>query len=301
MRKEIILPGLALVGGFAGLALRRWELATAFEPETGLPISGMPATWALVALTLLMVAVLALLCRGKHNPLPTYDYAFLAKGNTVYMLLMVAAAGLSLLAGGLGLFELPTVWADIVAKAARHGSVPSMLTMAPRALLAVLCLISSYGLFQIGRNNYRAEGKGKFSTALLTPAYTACLWLIVAYQDRSGDPVVQDYAWQLFAVIAAVLGTYFMAGFAFERAKVFRTGLCSLCGIYLILVTLADEHSPSTLLLYGAFLLYLLASSYVLLFNANRPMLRRPAVDHTTGELGGLYDDIINLEEPTHE
>lgn len=301
MRKEMILPGLALVGGLAGFALRRWELATAFEPDTGLPIAGAPATWALVGLTLVMVVLLALLCRGKYNPLPTYDLAFLAKGNTLYMLFMVAAAGLCLLAGGLGLLELPGAWEDAVAQAARHGSVPSMLTMAPRALLCILCLVSAAGLFQVGRNNYRAEGRGRFSPALLAPAYAACLWLIVSYQARSGDPVILDYAWQLFAVISAVLATYFMAGFAFERSKVFRTAVTCLGGIYLILVTMADNHSPAMLLLYGAFLLYLLASSYVLLFNAHRPMLRRTAEGNSVSETGGLRDDIIDLEEPTHE
>ena len=47
MRKEILLPGIAVAGGAAGLALRRWELATAFEPpEAGfrLHIPGSPAT-----------------------------------------------------------------------------------------------------------------------------------------------------------------------------------------------------------------------------------------------------------------
>ena len=43
MKKEILLPALAAAGGAAGFALRRWELATAFEPDTGLPIAGMPA------------------------------------------------------------------------------------------------------------------------------------------------------------------------------------------------------------------------------------------------------------------
>ena len=32
MRKDILLPGVAVVGGAAGFLLRRWELSTAFEP-----------------------------------------------------------------------------------------------------------------------------------------------------------------------------------------------------------------------------------------------------------------------------
>ena len=39
MRKDILLPGVAVVGGAAGFLLRRWELSTAFEPDTGLPVA----------------------------------------------------------------------------------------------------------------------------------------------------------------------------------------------------------------------------------------------------------------------
>ena len=59
MRKELVLPVTAAVSGAAGFFLRRWELASAFEADTGLPIPGMPATWALIALS--AAAVLALL------------------------------------------------------------------------------------------------------------------------------------------------------------------------------------------------------------------------------------------------
>ena len=47
---------VAIAGGAAGFALRRWELATAFEADTGLPIDGAPATLALIALSVVMAA-----------------------------------------------------------------------------------------------------------------------------------------------------------------------------------------------------------------------------------------------------
>ena len=40
MRKEIVLPAATVAVGAAGFLLRRWELATAFEPDTGLHIPG---------------------------------------------------------------------------------------------------------------------------------------------------------------------------------------------------------------------------------------------------------------------
>ena len=96
MRKEILLPAVAVAGGGAGFVLRRWELATAFEADTGLPIPGAPATLALIALSVAMAAVLALLCRGKSPSFTGYDEAFQAKGNTLYATAMVLSAFLLL-------------------------------------------------------------------------------------------------------------------------------------------------------------------------------------------------------------
>lgn len=77
MRKEILLPAIAVVGGGAGFALRRWELATAFEADTGLPISGAPATMALIALSVVVAAVLLILSfMGKYPRFSGYDQAF---------------------------------------------------------------------------------------------------------------------------------------------------------------------------------------------------------------------------------
>ncbi|NCB63499.1 MAG: hypothetical protein EOM52_07770 [Clostridia bacterium] len=273
--KDVILPTAAVLAGLIGLGLRRWELTTAFEPETGLAIPGMPATWAMIGLSVLVVAAMALLGRGRHNDFSGYDQAFSAKGNTVYMTLMVMSALLMLGSCVTGLLALPAAYEEAAIQQVQHGGASPAFTVFPRLLLAGLAAASAWCLVKVGRNNYRDEAGGKFSAYLLIPAYTACLWLVVAYQARSGDPVILDYIWELFAIIAAVLGTYFMAGFAFEHAKVQRSSVTALCGIYFILLTLGDGHSLSALLLYAAFLLYLLSSVTILLFNANRPMLER--------------------------
>lgn len=268
MRKELVLP-VAVAGGGIGFLLRRWELASAFEADTGLPIPGMPATMALILLSVGMLAVLALLCRGGQRSFPGgYDEAFAAEGKPLYMAAMVAAALLMAISGVLMLLGLPEAYAQ--AKLQTAGT--PMLPLLPLAALAVLCLYSAWSLLQLGKNNYRGEGNGKYSSSLLAPAYTACFWLIVTYQARSGDPIVLDYAYQLFAIIFTVLGAYFMAGFAFERPKVFRASFCSLCAMYFILVTLADGQDLATLVLCVAYFLYFAASSAVLLFHVGRPL-----------------------------
>lgn len=256
MRKEIILPGIAVIGGILGSIVRRWDLATAFEPDTGLVIPHMPSTYVLLILSAAVVLVLALLCRGRHRSFPKgYDQAFCAKGNTVYITATILSAFLLLGAGVL------FIWMFFTGEN----------TMITRLLLAILCVVSFGCAIFTGKNNYNGEGKGKYSFTLLMPAYTFCMWLIAAYQARAADPVILDYLYELFAIIGALLGLYFTAGFSFERAKVFRASYFSLLGIYFSLVTLADHHDMPTILLYGFAILYLLASVMVLLSNAGRP------------------------------
>lgn len=269
MHKQLVLPVTAAAGGIAGFFLRRWELISAFEPDSGLPIPGMPATWGLILLSAAAAAILALLCRGVGRDfVGGYDEAFHAEGNILYMTGMVAAAFLMAISGGLLLMQVPGLYESAMSQTK---GLP-MLSLLPRLLLAVLCLCSAWSFLSLGRNNYRGEQKGKYSASLLIPSYTACMWLIVAYQARSGDPIILDYVYQLFAIIAAVLGTYFMAGFGFERAKVFRSSFFSLAAMYFILVTLADVHELAYLLLYAAFFLYFTVSAAILLYNVCSPL-----------------------------
>lgn len=273
MRKEIVLPSLAVGGGIVGLLLRRWELATAFEADTGLVTPNMPSTWALIIWSALLAAAFILLCRGKHRSFAGgYDAAFAAKGNTVYITAMVLAAFLLLASAVLNYMGIPAAYAEAVA-AARAGNAQGtpLFNVLPRAILGLLSAVSFFCVLSTGRNNYRGEGKGKFSFPLLAPAYMGCIWLIAAYQVRAGDPVRQGYIYELFAIISSLLGLYFMAGFSFERAKVFRSSLFSLLGVYFSLVTLADGHELYVVLLYGFCILSLTANVTALLANDARP------------------------------
>ena len=185
---------------------------------------------------------------------------------------MVLAAFLLLASAVLNCMGTPAASAEAVA-AARAGNAQGtpLFNVLPRAILGALAAASFFCVLSTGRNNYRGEGKGKFSFPLLAPAYMGCIWLIAAYQVRAGDPVRQDYIYELFAIISSLLGLYFMAGFSFERAKVFRSSLFSLLGVYFSLVTLADGHELYVVLLYGFCILSLTANVTALLANDARP------------------------------
>lgn len=269
MRKELILPVTAIVGGAIGFFLRRLELATAFEPDTGLPIEGMPVTWALIALSAAVAVVLLLLCLGVGKGFEGgYDQAFRARDAAPYMMGMTAGAFLTAAAGVLLLLKLPRLYAE----ASLETSGFPMFSLVPMVLLSVLCLASAWSMLMLGKNNYRGEEKGRYSAWLLIPAYTCCMWLIVSYQEHSGDPIILDYVYQLFSVIAAVLGCYFLSGFGFGRSRPAAAAFFSAEAMYFALVTLADAHEPAFLLLYAGCFFYFAASSVALLYNLGRPL-----------------------------
>lgn len=293
MRKELVLPVTAIAGGAIGFFLRRLELATAFEPDTGLPIEGMPVTWALIALSAAVAVVLLLLCLGVGKGFEGgYDQAFRARDAAPYMMGMTAGAFLTAAAGVLLLLKLPRLYAE----ASLETSGFPMFSLVPMVLLSVLCLASAWSVLMLGKNNYRGEEKGRYSAWLLIPAYTCCMWLIVSYQEHSGDPIILDYVYQLFSVIAAVLGCYFLSGFGFGRSRPAAAAFFSAEAMYFALVTLADAHEPAFLLLYAGCFFYFAASSVALLYNLGRPLGPR-----MPGGKRLSTDEKINREERPHE
>lgn len=268
MRKEILLPAVAVVGGLAGFGLRWWELATAFEPDTGLPIAGAPATYTPIAFSVVMAAVLLILSLTvKYPQFQGYGQAFAAKNNTLYATVGVLAGFLLIGAGGLMVYDF----------AMGNNTIYTRLIVAVMAVASGLCVMTTV------RDNFKGTGSGKYSVPLLIPAFTFCVWLIAAYQVRAGDPVQLDYVYELFAIITGLLGLYFIAGFSFDKGKCGVAVFFSLLGVYFSLVTLADQHDWGTLALYGFTILYLLTSSALLLYNAARPLPAEPVENDTEG------------------
>ena len=112
MKKDITLPALAIAGGVAGFFLRRWQMASAYSPETGLFVHGAPATYALLGLMVLLAAVFFLLVREKREGLDDYLPAFSSPG-TGQMTVLAAAGLLMFAAGGFGLrdgFQALRLW-----------------------------------------------------------------------------------------------------------------------------------------------------------------------------------------------
>lgn len=253
MKKHLALPAAAIVCGVVGCILRICELKTGFEPDTGLALPGAPAAWALILCSAAVFVLLLLLARRLNTAgVPAeYGRAFAARNSMLYIVCMVLAA-FALLGAGV-----------LLVLAFLRGSSASPV----RLILAALCILSCFCVLYTGKCNYRTESAGKFSAALLLPAYTCCLWLIVAYQIQAGNPVQLEYIYGLFAIIAALLSQYYVAGFSFERPKPRRAILFTLLAIYFSIVTLADRHDSAFTALYLFVIFLSLASAAALLSN----------------------------------
>lgn len=277
MHKNKLLPAIALLGGAVGFALRKWELATAFEPGTGLPISGMPATITLAVWSAAIAAALFLLCRDCKERLP-YDRAFAAEGNSLYLTAAVLSAFLLLASAGAEIVTFPITYQ--AALSAESSGSRLALTLPP--LRIGLCVLGFLCVLMIAGNLYRAKGRGKESLPLLGLCLLFCVWLISDYQGRAADPVILDYVYEVFAIISSLLGIYFIAGYSFQTGKPRRTILLSLLGVFFSMVTMADRHSLADLLRYGFAVVFLTAHAVLLLS------------EHPAGELPA------ETEEPEH-
>ena len=257
MRKNIILPGVAVIAGLVGLGLRKWELATAFDPETGVHLAAA-ATPVLLLWSALVVLALVLLCRDCKNSAP-FDVTFRAEKNAVYLAVCVLAAFLLLASGGV----------ELLGSAMRDNLVltggGTRFSALMRPLRIVLCVLGFFCVLAIAKNLFKGLGKGKDSLAILGLCLLFCVWLISEYQNRAADSILLHYAYSIFAILAALLGLYHLAGYSFQNRKPRCTAVFFLLAVYLSLVTMADRHTFAELLRYGFAVLFLTAHAVLLL------------------------------------
>lgn len=260
MQKNVLLPGAALLAGIAGFALRKWELATAFEPDTNLPIFGAPATLILIAWSALVAAVLILLTRrGREDR--SFDETFSTEGSPLYLTASVVSAFLLLASAGAEVVTYPLTIQNVLP--VEEGG--SRLALLLPGLRIGLCVLGFLCVLGISQNLYRARGKGRENLALLGLCLLFCVWLISDYQGRAADPVILDYVYEIFAIITGLLGIYFITGYSFQTGKPWRTGVLCLLGVYFSLVTLADRHNLADIFRYAFTVLFLISHAVLLL------------------------------------
>ncbi|MCI9156930.1 MAG: LPXTG cell wall anchor domain-containing protein [Lawsonibacter sp.] len=237
MRKDIFLPALAVAGGVAGLILRRWQLASAYRPETGLFTPGAPATYALLGLTALLAALFLILLRKKREGLDDFLPAFgspsvgqmgvLAAGG----LLMCSAAATGMADG----FRALRQWQDNPGMYQISGPGSQLLTGA-------LCVLAGAGVLYMGQMAYRGKINDRVCILVPFPALAALVWLFATHLKHGTEPVLMKYAPTLFAVLLFTLAHYYVAGFFFGKPRPRRAAFCALMGASIGIASLADGY-----------------------------------------------------------
>ena len=278
MGKKLFPPALALVGGGVGFALRKWQLATGFEADTGLAIPGAPAAMALMVFSVCMTLLFLLLCR-KEDARLSWQTAFAAgEQNTLCATALILSAMLLLVSGGLEIMEYTVNGAAVIDVENAFARAASKLLP---LLRIVLCLGSLPCVFLWSRAILQKKG-GEECLSTLEPCMLYCVWLISTYQSRGTDPVVQDYLYEVFAIVTALLALYFIAGFSFGNGKPRWAVFSCLAGIFFSLVTLADRHSLMDLFRHLFAVLYLTA--HLLLILNHPPVEKAPAEAETEAD-----------------
>lgn len=262
MKKEILFPGLALLGGAAGFGLRHWQLSAAVDPQSGIIRFSHPATLGLVLLTALMVLAFLLLSQKAACPeeLPTVFYC----PDPLYMALMAAAGLLLLAAGGLGLMQTLSSYQSLRVSLPPEGivSFPVM-----EVLCSALCLPAGASALVFGRYNYRGLSSPGYPLSSLAPGYLALLLLIGYYVDHSNDPLLLRYAWSLLGWVTTLLALYRIAGCCYRKAVPKSTLFFCGAAVYFQLVSLAGRPERGQLICTAALVLYLTAQSAALAHN----------------------------------
>ena len=266
MRKDILLPGAALAGGVLGFGLRRWQLASAYVPDTQLFIHRAPATLALLAVMALLLVLTLALVRGKGSGPRDFLPAFRCPSSG-FMAVMATAGFLLLGAGGLGLlkgFDTLSLWRNY------PGTVQLALPLV-MLLCGFLSLVSGLGLLMVGKSCYRDTLAPAACALASFPGLSAVAWMLVVHLSHGTDPVLMRYGFLLAASALLALAHYDAVSFLFDRCRPRRLVLCSVMGTVLGITALADRPALPHILLILGLSLSALALSAALLRNSFGP------------------------------
>ena len=244
MRKAgFFMTALALIAGAAGFFLRRQEVATVFDPHTGLASPGEPISILLMMLSGITVLLLFAFCLWiPQRRLSTFEEAF-EDGGLLSPLLTI-----------LGVLVIFATVLEAVNVPQREEFILLAHLQTAGAILSGVCL--AYMAI-------RGPRGGSVAVAAAVPVFWICLWLVDVHIREASNPVLLRHVYGFFALSALLLGIYYVASFAFHQGKVKKLLFTSSVAIYFTGVTMGDVHNfyqrALLLALAGTLLLYHLA------------------------------------------
>ncbi len=263
MKKSWLLPGLAVIGGIAGLLVRQAYLANDFDPVTGLPAVQSHYGPLLYGLTGVLLVLLIVLSLGKHR---TFDRQFSSAfyARKPFWFIIAAAGGVLLFAGGL-LLLMNYFRPDVIDQGVQTTRAGGLL----KVLLGAVCVLAGTGVCLTALSTKK---KGEYRGAWITlPGFVSCLWIMSCYQDWAKDPVISHYLYPLLAALLAMIACYLIPSFAFGKGRVSATLFFASAAAALGIMVLDIGGDLYILSLRLGLILWLLAMTGCLADNAARP------------------------------
>jgi len=224
--KRNILSLVTLILGGAGLALRL-VLNGAVDDKGFVP----RWHWSTVALLLLTLALLALLFAAARTLRQAAKYSFNFPPS------LAGALGTVLAAVGFGVTSVTELLAS-----------PSVLEL----ICALLGLLTAAALLPVALCRWRGDHPSMLLHGL------SCAYLMVRlicmYRHWSSDPQLTDYAFELLALVSAMLAVYHRATFDADFGQRSAYAFFSLAAVYFCLLCLGGSEP----MLFGAMGLWLL-------------------------------------------
>lgn len=236
-----VLCGTAIFS-VLGFWLRKHQLTAAFDPA-GLPTG--QGVWSLVILCVLALAAFLAISLTKQQ---RSGFAENFSPDNIAVILSMVAAGL-LIAGNVLVLQTPTPMAPPIS----------------RTLLRVTAAlgIASGACFVGAASGQHKEKKPPHGLYLLPVVYYI-LQMIFNFKNWSTDPIILDYCFKLFALIAVMLAAFQLSSFTFGLGKRRLALFLCLTGVFFSAVALADGGSTHILQTAGS-MLWLIANSWQLL------------------------------------
>ena len=250
MNENTRIPLTAAVGGAAALAVRAWNLRTGFETGTGLPVSGPSFPALLIVLAAVMASLILQSRRLTERGAPRFPFR---AGQPALCVPAIAGMFLLALSGAADAFEGVTgksafggekyAYAGLIA-----GEAVGMSGGA-QCFCGLLTLCAAWAVFVCVRGCLR--GNLPFRAVVLIPAVALSFRLVTIYRIDSVNPVLQDYAPALAALMFQVLGFYFFSAFAFDCGNLAAFAVSSggaACAALCVLLDKSDcVSTPLTL------------------------------------------------------
>ena len=95
----------------------------------------------------------------------------------------------------------------------------------------------------LGQGNYEfLAHEGLVRLGMLLPVLMYALWLVLCYMQNAYNSVAWSYAVEVLAIIAAMLGYFRVAGFAFHAPDGHKALFGAMFGTAMCVMALADER-----------------------------------------------------------